>query len=119
MRRLLSVLVSLSLLFGTGLQPVRAALVSTEAALAGAPLPPRVAATLQRADVQARLQQLGVSPELARQRIARLSDAELARLDQRLDRLPAGAGVIEVVGLVFIVLIILELVGVTDVFTRI
>ncbi len=115
MRRLLSVLVSLSLLFGTGLQPVRAALVSTEAALAGAPLPPRVDATLQRADVQARLQQLGVSPELARQRIARLSDAELARLDQ----LPAGAGVIEVVGLVFIVLIILELVGVTDIFTRI
>ncbi len=119
MRRLLSVFVSVSLFFSTGLQPLGAALVSTEAALGDAPLPARVEAALQRADVQARLQQLGVTPELARQRIARLSDAELARLDQRLEQLPAGAGLIEVVGLVFIVLIILDLVGVTNVFTRI
>ena len=48
-----------------------------------------------------------------------LSAAELAQLDGRLDQLPAGAGIVEVVGVVFVVLLILELVGVTDIFTAI
>ena len=41
---------------------------------------------------------------------------ELKQLDGRLDQLPAGAGVLEVIGFVMLVLIILEVVGVIDVF---
>ena len=49
-----------------------------------------------------------------------MTDSELQRLAGRIDQLPAGGtGVIEVVGIVAVVLLILELLGVTDVFTRI
>jgi hypothetical protein len=75
-----------------------------------------VHAALDREAVQAQLVSLGVDPADAKARVAALSDAELQRLDGRLAELPAGAGVIEVVGIVFVVLLILELVGVTDIF---
>jgi hypothetical protein len=50
-----------------------------------------------------------------------LSARELNLLAQHIDELPAGAGaegVLAVIGVVFIVLLILELVGVTNVFSR-
>jgi hypothetical protein len=40
-------------------------------------------------------------------------------LQGRIADLPAGAGVIEVIGIVFVILLILELIGVTNIFTRI
>jgi hypothetical protein len=73
---------------------------------------------LARDDVQQQLLQLGIEPGAARQRIAALTDAEIARLQNRLDTLPAGAGVLEVIGVVFVVLLILELVGVTNIFSK-
>ena len=78
----------------------------------------RVEAGLQRADVRAQLERLGVAPAAAAERAAALSDQELARLADRLDTLPAGgdAGILEVIGLVFIVLLILDYVGVIHVF---
>lgn len=79
----------------------------------------RVQAGLARADVQDQLIALGVDPEAAKGRVASLSDRELGYLDGRLSDLPAGAGVIEVIGIVFVVLLVLELVGVTDIFKRI
>ena len=48
-----------------------------------------------------------------------MSDAELLALDGRLSELPAGSdSVVTVIGIVAIVLIILELVGVTNIFTN-
>jgi hypothetical protein len=79
----------------------------------------RVHAALDREAVQSQLVALGVDPADARARIAALSDAELRQLDGRLAELPAGAGVLEVVGIVFVVLLILELVGVTNIFNAI
>lgn len=38
----------------------------------------------------AQLQQLGLSPQAARERVAALSDAEVAGLAGRIDALPAG-----------------------------
>lgn len=78
----------------------------------------RVEAGLQRADVRAQLERFGVEPSAAAQRAAALSDQELARLADRLDTLPAGgdAGILEFIGLVFIVLLILDYVGVIHVF---
>ncbi|MDH3561584.1 MAG: PA2779 family protein [Gammaproteobacteria bacterium] len=73
---------------------------------------------LAREDVQQQLLQLGIDPGAARQRIAALTDAEIARLQNHLDTLPAGAGVLEVIGVVFVVLLILELVGVTNIFSK-
>lgn len=76
----------------------------------------RVQSALDREAVQAQLVAHGVDPAAAKARIASLSNEELRQLDGRLAELPAGAGVVEIVGVVFVVLLILELVGVTDIF---
>lgn len=79
----------------------------------------RVQAALDRDAVQQQLVAHGVDVESAKARVASLSDAELRQLDGRLAELPAGAGALEVVGVVFLVLLILELVGITDIFKSI
>lgn len=76
----------------------------------------RVQAALDRDDMQAQLVAQGVDPADAMERVAALTDEELRYLDGRLAELPAGADVVAIVGVVFIVLLILELVGVTDIF---
>ena len=69
--------------------------------------------------VQLQLEKMGVSPELAKARAAALTPMEQQLLQQKIADLPAGAGVVEVIGIVFIVLLILELLGVTDIFKKI
>ena len=61
---------------------------------------------------------LGVVRQMVLKRVAMLNDSELLQLSEKIDQAPAGAGVVEVVGIVFIILIILELVGVTDIFKK-
>ncbi len=78
-----------------------------------------VQAFMSRDEVRAELQSFGVDADAAALRVAALSDAELQQLAGRIDQQPAGAGALAVVGIVFVVLLILELVGVTNVFTRI
>lgn len=100
----------------------QAATIGTQAVLAadsrGTDLE-RVEAALASAEVHDRLVALGVEPAHARARIAALTDAELARLASAIDSAPAGGDLLAVVGLVFVVLLILELVGVTDIFKKI
>lgn len=79
----------------------------------------RVRSSLARDDVRQAMQSLGVDPAEADARIASLSDAELLQMEGQLDRLPAGGDALAVIGVVFLVLLILELVGVTNVFNRI
>jgi hypothetical protein len=80
----------------------------------------RITAVLERDTVQRQLVALGVNPADARQRVAALSDSELQSLEQRMDELPAGAdGALTVLGIVLLVLLVLELLGVTDVFKAI
>lgn len=63
---------------------------------------------------------LGVDPADAKTRVASLTDAQLAQVEGKLETLPAGGdGVLVVLGIVFVVLLVLELVGVTDIFNRI
>jgi len=113
-----------TLAFGaTGLvAPAHATLIGTQTVMADsarAATVERVHAVLDRDSVQAQLEALGVDPADAKARIAALSDNELQQLDGRLAELPAGAGVLEVVGIVFVVLLILEIVGVTNIFNSI
>jgi hypothetical protein len=68
---------------------------------------------------QQQLVQLGVEPELAMSRVASLTPVERHLLEQKITELPAGAGAVEVIGIVFIVLLILELLGITDIFKKI
>ena len=99
--------------------PASAAIVGTEQLLAQSGAQQRVDAFLARAEVVQHLQDLGVAAADAQQRIAALTDAELEMLAHEIDQLPAGAGALEVLGIVFLVLLVLELVGVINVFSRI
>ncbi len=77
-------------------------------------------AAISRADVQAQLVSLGVDPASAVTRAAALSDAELAQVAQEMNNLPAGGdSFLAIIGIVFLVLMILELTGVIDIFKRI
>ena len=74
---------------------------------------------LAREEVQRALKHHGVDPIEAAERVAALNDQELALLAQNLEELPAGSGLLGTIGVVFVVLLILELVGVIDIFNKI
>lgn len=76
----------------------------------------RVETTLAREDVAKQLALFGVDPMAVQLRVGNMTDAELIELEGSLDQQIAGAGAVALVGAVFIVLIILELMGITDVF---
>ena len=79
----------------------------------------RVRAMLAREDVRQAMIQLGVASEDAQQRVEALSPDELTTVEQHLNTLPAGGNaVLVIIGVVFIVLLILEITGVTDVFKK-
>ena len=98
-------------------QTASAALIGTQSALASQERTARIAHIQSALDRE--MEMLGVNPADAQARVAALTDSEIAQLDQRVSQLPAGAGIIEIIGIVFVVLIILEFLGVTDVFKRI
>ena len=72
---------------------------------------------LAQSEVTKELERLGVDPDQTSARIAALSDQELQLLAHDLEELPAG-GLLATIGVVFIVLLILELVGVIDIFKK-
>lgn len=115
-------LVLAAFLFTTVAAPAQAALIGTQqmidARQGSTAARDRVQTFLARAEVRQQFAAMGVTPAQAEQRVAALSDAEVAQLSQRIEQLPAGAGVIELVGVVFIVLLILELVGVINIFNK-
>jgi hypothetical protein len=79
----------------------------------------RIDAVLAREEVRTKLEQYGVDPAETDARLAALTDQELDKLATDLENMPAGGSVLAVVGVVFIVLLILELTGVTDIFNKI
>ncbi|MFA7504605.1 MAG: PA2779 family protein [Burkholderiaceae bacterium] len=78
----------------------------------------RIEAALARDDVRERLQDFGVDPQQARERVAALTDAEAARLAGVLDDAPAaaGPGVLGAVLFVFVLLLVTDILGLTKVF---
>jgi hypothetical protein len=77
-----------------------------------------VTSALARDQVHAQMLALGVDPAAVDARVARLTDAELRSLAERMGTLPAGGDALAIIGVVFLVLIILELVGVIDIFKK-
>ncbi len=102
--------------------PVHAAMVGTDRVIAqdeGLPRD-RVTAFLKREDVRAEMRNLGISPAEAEARVAALSDAEIDKIAGHIDELPAGQGAVgAIIGaavLIFIILLITDLLGLTHVF---
>ena len=80
----------------------------------------RVAAFLAREDVREEMVALGVDPVEAVNRVAGLSDVEVRRIAGHLDQLPAGQSAVgAVIGaalFIFLVLLITDLLGLTNIF---
>ncbi len=80
----------------------------------------RVSGFLERSDVEEQFVKLGVSASEARARMQYLTDADVLRINDRLDQLPAGQdGIGAVLGFVlilFIILLITDILHLTKVF---
>ena len=75
----------------------------------------RINDVLAKDNVRHQLIRFGVNPADAEARVASLSNSELLNLENSLNGLDkAGAGLVEVFGIVFIVILILELLDVTN-----
>lgn len=106
-------------------EPQSIDLVSTQSVLsadrAGADRE-RINEILARADVQDQLLKQGVDLDEVDARVAALSDSEVKQMADQLEMMPAGAGggVIGALFAVFIILLITDILGLTDVypFTR-
>jgi len=115
-------LVVAALLTVTTTQVAQAGFVSTQQAQAVVQrqaLLSEVETKLARDNVRAAFEQLGVAPSEVNERIGALTDAELAQVNAQLDQLPTGGSLLAVVGIVFVVLIILELVGAINIFNKV
>lgn len=77
-----------------------------------------IRAQLQRAEVRAELAHLGVDEAALDARLQNLSDSELALLSKQMQDAPAGGNLLALVGAVFVVLLVLEWVGVIDIFKK-
>jgi hypothetical protein len=75
----------------------------------------RVATFMTRGDVRAEMRRMGVDPAEAERRIAVMSDVEIGQIAARINEAPAGT-LVGAALLVFIILLITDLAGLTDVF---
>jgi hypothetical protein len=101
-------------------QTVQAAIISTEqvvSATAAQENRAKINAAFDRADVQAEMQKMGITPEEARARVASLTDAETASIAHRVDAIPAGGdGIVGGLIFIFVLLLITDILGLTKVF---
>lgn len=116
-------LIAAMLAFSMPLGAARAALVGTDRVIEQTEVQAdraRVAAFFTREDVRRQFTARGVDPDEAAARVASLSDAEIAGIADRIDRMPAGQDAVgSIVGaalVVFLVLLITDLLGYTDIF---
>lgn len=107
-------------LLGASIAPAQAAMVGTAQVIAaeqGAIDRARLASMLEREDLQRQLSAMGVDVQQAKARVAGLTDAEVARLNQQIGQLPAGAdSVLGFVLAIIVILMVTDLVGWTDVY---
>ncbi|MDH3900358.1 MAG: PA2779 family protein [Gammaproteobacteria bacterium] len=123
-RRLLVGVLSLSLM-GTGILPAVsvAGIIGTQSMIemeqAGTDRA-RVESFIDQENVRDQMISMGVDPAEVRERLAALTDEELRILNSNIDNLPAGgSGLLVVIGIVFVVLLILEVTGVIDIFKKV
>jgi hypothetical protein len=80
----------------------------------------RVLAFLGRDEVREQIVALGVDPAEAAARVAALSDDQVRQIAGEIDRLPAGqnavAAIVGAILIIFLVLLVTDLLGLTDVF---
>ena len=89
---------------------VHAGLIGTDAVVSAAQATAArdtLARTLNRSDVAAQLQAMGLSPQQAKDRVAALTDSEAAKLAAQIDSLPAGANSAGAVVLLIVIAVLI------------
>lgn len=123
--RPVSLILAVYAFFLYGPQPAAlAALVATDDVLAAGRVEEargRLRALLAQEEIRAALERQGIDPDEAAARAEALSDAEAVRFAETIDRLPAGGAsalgiLIGAILIVFIVLLITDILGYTQVF---
>jgi hypothetical protein len=98
----------------------QAALVGTEAVVSTSQAQDarmQLRSAFERQDVKQQLLAQGVSPDQIQARVDSLTDAEAVTLAAKMDEMPAGgASAVTVAAIVFLVLLITDLLGYTDIF---
>ena len=117
-RRFVSIALILSIA-GLGLPlSAQAGMLPTETAI-GSSTKDRIVSFLERGDVRAQMEKMGVNPADAKARVAAMTDSEAAQLAGQIDQMPAGAdagAVIGVIVLIALVLLITDLLGFTKIY---
>jgi hypothetical protein len=116
-------MVALMVMMSVPYQPVLAAMVPTDLAMDATEAQAareNLKRLIARADVQEMLVAQGIDPAEARARVGSLTDAEALAAAERIDQLPAGGSAVGIIVgallIVFIVLLITDILGFTDVF---
>ena len=112
------------LLMSLPVQTIQAAMIKTETVLTLSTVNDvreNLNQFLKREDVRAIMTAQGISPIEAKARVDSLSDAEIMQIADKMDQLPAGGSALGVIVgaavLIFIVLLITDILGFTDIFT--
>lgn len=79
----------------------------------------QVGSFMAREEVLNQLESLGVRSELAAERVGAMTDAQLQQLALKIDELPAGGDGLGIVVTVLVILLLLEILGVTDIFHKV
>lgn len=112
------------LLMSMPVQTVQAAMIRTETVLTMSTannVRENLNQFIKREDVKAVMMAQGISPTEAKARVDSLSDAEIMKIADKMDKLPPGGSAFGVIVgaavIVFIVLLITDILGYTDIFT--
>ena len=71
---------------------------------------------INRVDVQQQLLSMGVTADDLENRINQMTAEEVAQLNQQINELPAGGDILGIIVLIFIVFVITDVIGATDIF---
>ena len=72
--------------------------------------------SLNRVEVQEQLLSMGVSTAELENRVNQMTQQEIAQLNQQINELPAGGDILGIIVLIFIVFVITDVIGATDIF---
>lgn len=80
----------------------------------------KVVLFMERAEMRQQMVAMGVDPDLALERVASMTDQEIAQISDQIDKLPAGGGFFEtmliIAGIVALAFFITDLIGWTDIY---
>lgn len=108
-----------ALMIGGQAMPLQAAMVGTGTLLAQEQAQfdrAQLVQLLERDEVQQQLVTLGVELGDAKMRVAQMTDSEVQQLNAQMGELPAAGDALGVLVLIFLVFVITDIIGATDIF---